>query len=62
MKGVWMLKQHKENQQVQIHIIYTYAEVLLSRHPYTSWAEIQNQYPDYITSLAPGMTKPLSNT
>lgn len=53
MKGVWMLKQHKENQRVQIHVIYTHTEVLLSRHPYASWREIQNQYPDYITSLGP---------
>jgi hypothetical protein len=27
--------------------------MLLSRHPYQSWREIQNQYPDYMTSLGP---------
>jgi glutathione S-transferase len=27
--------------------------MLLSKHPYQSWREIQNQYPDYMTSLGP---------
>lgn len=27
--------------------------MLLSKHPYQSWGEIQNQYPDYMTSLGP---------
>nr|WP_233093231.1 hypothetical protein [Pseudomonas sp. MF6784] len=27
--------------------------MLLSKYPYQSWREIQNQYPDYMTSLGP---------
>jgi hypothetical protein len=27
--------------------------MLLSKHPYQSWREIQNQYPEYMTSLGP---------
>jgi glutathione S-transferase len=27
--------------------------MLLSKHTYQSWREIQNQYPDYMTSLGP---------
>jgi glutathione S-transferase len=27
--------------------------MLLSKHPYQSWREIQNQHPDYMTSLGP---------
>jgi hypothetical protein len=27
--------------------------MLLSKHPYQSWREIQNRYPDYMTSLGP---------
>jgi hypothetical protein len=27
--------------------------MLLSKHSYQSWREIQNQYPDYMTSLGP---------
>lgn len=27
--------------------------MLLSKHPYQSWKEIQNQYPEYMTSLGP---------
>ena len=38
---------------MQIHIIYTRTVMLLTRHPYQSWREIQNQYPDYMTSLGP---------
>jgi len=38
---------------VQIHIIYTRTVMLLSKHTYQSWREIQNQYPDYMTSLGP---------
>ncbi|HEN8711949.1 TPA: hypothetical protein U8203_001521 [Pseudomonas putida] len=38
---------------MQIHIIYTQTIVLLSKHPYQSWREIQDQYPDYMASLGP---------
>ena len=38
---------------MQIHIIYTRTAMLLSKHPYQSWREIQNQYSDYTTSLGP---------
>ncbi|MBC6623810.1 hypothetical protein [Pseudomonas sp.] len=38
---------------MQIHIIYTRTITFLSKHPYQSWREIQNQYPDYMTSLGP---------
>lgn len=41
------------NRFVQIHIIYTRTIMFLSKHPYQSWREIQNQYPDYMTSLGP---------
>ncbi|WP_236438920.1 hypothetical protein [Pseudomonas syringae] len=27
--------------------------MLISKHPFQSWREIQNQYPDYMTSLGP---------
>jgi hypothetical protein len=27
--------------------------MLLSKHPYQSWREIQNQYSDYMASLGP---------
>jgi hypothetical protein len=27
--------------------------MLLSKHPYQSWREIQNRYPDFMTSLGP---------
>ena len=42
-----------ENRFVQIQIIYIQTDMLLSKHPYPSWREIQNQYPDYVTSLGP---------
>ncbi|OYQ26147.1 hypothetical protein B7L09_04965 [Pseudomonas mandelii] len=38
---------------MQIQIIYTQTGMLLSKHPYPSWREVQNQYPDYVTSLGP---------
>lgn len=38
---------------MQTQIIYTHTDMLLSKHPYPSWREIQNQYPDYMTSLGP---------
>ncbi|WP_426234552.1 hypothetical protein [Pseudomonas sp. TWP3-2] len=38
---------------MHIHIIYTRTGMLLSKHPYQSWIEIQDQYPEYMTSLGP---------
>ncbi|POA31892.1 MULTISPECIES: hypothetical protein [unclassified Pseudomonas] len=38
---------------MQIQIIYTRTDMLLSKPPYPSWREIQNQYPDYMSSLGP---------
>ncbi|QZB00574.1 hypothetical protein ACK3BE_18230 [Pseudomonas mandelii] len=38
---------------MQIQIIYTQTGMLLSKHPYPSWREVHNQYPDYVTSLGP---------
>ncbi len=38
---------------MQFQIIYTQTDMLLSKHPYPSWREIQNQYSDYLTSLGP---------
>ncbi|WEX18153.1 MULTISPECIES: hypothetical protein [Pseudomonas] len=53
MKEVTTPRQRKENRLVHIHIIYTHTKMLLSKKPYSSWVEIQNQYPDYLTSLGP---------
>lgn len=36
---------------MRIHIIHTRLVMLVSKHPFQSWKEIQNQYPDYMTSL-----------
>lgn len=41
------------NRLVHIYIIYTRTVMLVSKHPFQSWKEIQSQYPDYITSLGP---------
>lgn len=38
---------------MEIHIIYTEGEMLLSRKPYSCWREIQEEYADYQTSLGP---------
>jgi hypothetical protein len=37
----------------QIHIIYTEAEMLLSRQVFASWREIQDAYETYKASLGP---------
>lgn len=36
-----------------LHIIYTEAEVILSKKSYGSWREIQNEYSDFKASLGP---------
>ena len=36
-----------------LHIIYTEAEVLLSKRKWTSWQEIQDAVPGYKASLGP---------
>jgi hypothetical protein len=38
---------------MKLHIIYTESEMLLSKKQYESWREIQDEYPDYKTSLGP---------
>jgi len=38
---------------MQLHIVYTETNILLSKHPYTSWREIQDEYESYKTSLGP---------
>ena len=38
---------------MQIQIIYTHADMLLSKGSYPSWRDIQNEYPDYVSSLGP---------
>jgi hypothetical protein len=38
---------------MNLHIIYTESEMLLSKKQYESWREIQDEYPDYKTSLGP---------
>ncbi len=38
----------------ELHIIFTRKEgVLISRKPYASWREIQDEYDDYMASLGP---------
>ena len=38
----------------ELHIIFTReGEVLISRKPYTSWREIQDEYDSYMASLGP---------
>ncbi|WP_128143123.1 hypothetical protein [Janthinobacterium lividum] len=37
----------------EVHIILTRKEVLISRRPYASWCEIQDEYDDYMDSLGP---------
>ena len=36
-----------------LNIIFTTTEVLISRKPYASWREIQDEYNDYMASLGP---------
>ena len=38
---------------MQIHIIYTETDMLLSKRAYTSWREIQDEYENYMASLGP---------
>ena len=38
---------------MQLHIVYTETNVLLSKYPYASWREIQDAYETYMTSLGP---------
>ncbi|NWB95501.1 hypothetical protein HX882_06330 [Pseudomonas gingeri] len=38
---------------MQINLIYTHTEMLISKRAYSSWIDIQNQHPDYMTSLGP---------
>jgi len=37
----------------ELHIIFTRGEVLISKKPYASWREIQDEYDDYMASLGP---------
>lgn len=38
---------------MDLHIIYTQGEMLLSKRAYSSWQEIQDEYTDYQASLGP---------
>jgi len=38
---------------MELHIIYTDTDLLLSKVRFGSWREIQDQYADYKTSLGP---------
>lgn len=38
---------------MELHIIYTGSEILLSKKSYQSWREIQNEYSDFKASLGP---------
>ncbi len=38
---------------MQLHIVYTETNMLLSKHPYMSWRENQDEYENYKTSLGP---------
>jgi hypothetical protein len=38
---------------MELHIIYTEAEVILSKARFGSWREIQDRYGDFKTSLGP---------
>lgn len=38
---------------MQLHVIYTKSEMLLSKKHYGSWREIQDEYEDYKTSFGP---------
>jgi hypothetical protein len=37
----------------ELHIIFAGENVLISKKPYTSWREIQDEYEDYMASLGP---------
>jgi hypothetical protein len=38
---------------MQLTLIYTESNFLISKKQYLSWREIQDEYPDYKTSLGP---------
>jgi hypothetical protein len=38
---------------MELHIIYTEKEMVLSKERFDSWREVQDQYADYKTSLGP---------
>ena len=38
---------------VQLTLIYTESNFLISKKQYSSWREVQDEYPDYKTSLGP---------
>ncbi|HWT17049.1 MAG TPA: hypothetical protein VN581_14830 [Patescibacteria group bacterium] len=38
---------------MQLYLIYTDTQMLVSRHPYASWQDIQAQLADYKASLGP---------
>jgi len=38
---------------MQLHVIYTEDSMFLSKHAYSSWREIQDEYPGYKASLGP---------
>lgn len=37
---------------MNIHVIYTESEIILSKKQYESWHEIQDEYPDYKASFS----------
>ena len=38
---------------MNLHIIYTGADVLVSKKSYSNWREVQDEYADYKASLGP---------
>lgn len=38
---------------MNLHIIFTETDILLTKHPYASWLDIQDTYSDYKASLGP---------
>jgi len=38
---------------MELHIIYTEEEIILSKERFVSWREIQDRYADYKVSLGP---------
>lgn len=38
---------------MQLTLIYTDSHFLLSKKTYSSWRDVQDEYPDYKTSLGP---------
>jgi hypothetical protein len=37
----------------ELHIIFAGEDVMISKKPYTSWREIQDEYEGYMASLGP---------